>query len=253
MRLFAIGLAGVLLLPQRDAPLDALAQLAPVRAPLVVSLPADVDTNRCVVHYFLIGPFGGLGGFARRNPKSQNFQIETETRGVPGQSLRAYVHCRGYQLELLDFPFLGDRPRSTVKLTPIPLRTIPLAGVVVGLDRGTAALEVEVQYYPWWMCEFFRLADCGLGGRYIAHAELGADGRFLVAIPDFLRDPAISSFKLRGELKFLIRGRSSGNIVYRLRSTFAESRSGRIQERALYPDEHCMDESHAGANRSASR
>jgi hypothetical protein len=73
-------------------------------------------------------------------------------------------------------------------------------------------LYVDVDYTPWWICEFFRLPDCSLGPWRLASVELDADGRFSAILPNFARDAVIRSFKHPGDSAFRIRDQKTGNV-----------------------------------------
>jgi hypothetical protein len=100
-------------------------------------------------------------------------------------------------------------------------------------------LYVDVDYMPFWICEFFRLPDCGVGPRRVASLELDADGRFSATLPNYAQDPVIRSFKHHGEFAFWIRDLKTGNPLFELKA--AGSSWGRVAVADTYPGEQMFD------------
>ena len=72
-------------------------------------------------------------------------------------------------------------------MSPKPLGTVRFRGMVRGLTlQQVQVLYVDVDYTPWWICEFLRLPDCGLGAWRVTSVELGTDGRFSATLPNLL-------------------------------------------------------------------
>ena len=68
--------------------------------PIRVVLPPGIEPRSCQVQYFLVGSFGGYGGFARPKLNASEFEIETLHEGAAVESLKAALYCSGYQLDL---------------------------------------------------------------------------------------------------------------------------------------------------------
>jgi hypothetical protein len=115
--------------------------------------------------------------------------------------------------------------------------------VVQGLTlQQVQLLYVDVDYTPWWICEFFRLPDCGLSAWIVASVEMDAGGRFSATLPDFARDATIGSFTDHGELAFRIRDQQTGNPLFDLKPTESKPLTpGGVPVADSYPGEIVFD------------
>jgi len=208
-----------------------------------VVLPRTVEAGTCHLQYSLVGPFGGYGGFARPKLDASEFEIETVHEGEAVQGLQIILFCPGYQIETITFNALPALDRRTVQVQPRPLGTVRFRGMVRGLTlQQVEVLHVDVGYTPWWICEFFRWMDCGLGEWRVASVELETDGSFSVALPDFARDATIRSFTQPGELSFRIRDQKTGNSMFDLRPAASNATSwGRVPVADTYPGVQMFD------------
>ena len=206
--------------------------------PVIVTLPQGFDTRSCQFKYFLVGSFGGYGGFVQPKLQVSEYEIETVHDGIAVEKLKAFLSCLGYQTETIAFDSLRDvTPRKT-QLQPRPLGTVRFSGMVSGLlAQNGPVLNVGVSYIPSWSCEFFGLADCLLAGWTIATTPLGPGNRFSVALPDFASDAVVLSFKNRGAFVFSILESKTGNVLYELIPTGDTSLLGRLPAASAYPSE----------------
>jgi hypothetical protein len=235
MRIIYVTLA-VTILPSPQF----LAQLSSGNDPIRVVLPRSVETRSCQLQYYLVGPFGGYGGHARPRPEASGFEIETVHEGVAVERLQVILSCSGYQIETMTFDSLPDLDGRTVQVSPKPLGTVRFRGVVRGLTlQQVEVLYVDADYTPWWICEFFRLPDCGLGAWRVTTVELDTDGRFAATLPNFARDPVIRSFKHPGEFAFRIRDQKTGNPLFELKA--AGSNWGRVPVADTYQGEQVFN------------
>jgi hypothetical protein len=222
---------------------DSLAQHSSGDAPIRVVLPHGVDVGSCHLRYILVGAFGGYGGFARPKLNTSEFEIETVHEGVAVERLQVVLYCSGYQIETMAFDALLDLPGRTIQVHPRPLGTVRFRGEVRGLTlQQVQVLYVDVDYTAGWICELFRLPDCGLSAWTVASVELDALGRFAVSLPNFARDATIQSFKHPGEFAFRIRDHKTGNPLFELKA--AESNSlipGGVPVADSYPGEKVFD------------
>src|SRR5206468_2206654 len=162
---------------------------------------------------------------------------ETVHEGVAVERLQFLPFCFGYQIETMAFDSL---PGRTVQVSPKPLGTVRFRGMVRGLTlQQVQVLYVDVDYTPWWICEFLRLPDCGLGAWRVTSVELDTDGRFSATLPNFARDAVIRSFKHPGEFAFRIRDQKTGNPLFELKA--AGSNWGRVPVADTYPGEQMFN------------
>jgi hypothetical protein len=211
--------------------------------PIRVVLPRSVEIRSCQLQYFLVGPFGGYGGFARPKLDASGFEIETVHGGEAVERLQVILFCSGYQIETMAFDSLPDLDGRTVQVHPKPLGTVRFRGLVRGLTlQQVQVLYVDVDYTPWWICEFFRLPDCLLGAWRVASVELDTNGRFSAILPNFARDAVVRSFKHPGEFAFRIRDQKTGNPLFELRAAGSNSRiPGRVPVADSYPGDQMFD------------
>lgn len=210
--------------------------------PIRVILPPRIEPRSCQVKYLVGGPFGGYGGFARPTPNASAFEIETVHDGTAVENVKAVLYCSGYQLQTVAFDSLPASAGRTVQANPKPLGTVAFLGVVRGLtSRNAQMLYVDVDYMPWWVCEFFRTPDCGLGGWRIGSVKLDADGKFAAPLPDFARDPVIRSFKNSGEFAFRIRDQKTGNPLFDLKPAGSASPVRTVPVASRYPGAQVFD------------
>jgi hypothetical protein len=212
-------------------------------APIRVVLPRSLETMSCQLQYFLVGSFGGYGGFAQPKLDASGFEIETVHEGQAVERLQVILSCSGYQIEAMAFDSLPDLDGRTVQVHPKPLGTVRFRGLVRGLTlQQVQMFYVDVDYTPWWICEFYRLPDCGLGAWRVASVELDTDGRFSAILPNFARDAVIRSFKHPGEFAFRIRDQKTGNPLFELKAAGSNSPiPGRVPVAESYPGEQTFD------------
>jgi hypothetical protein len=210
--------------------------------PIRLVLPPSIDSRSCQLQYFLVGSFGGYGGFARPKPNASEFEIETLHEGAAAESLKAALYCPGYQLQTMTFDSLPDAAGRNFQLNPKPLGTVQFLGVVRGLiSQNSQVFYVDVDYTPSWVCEFFRLADCLLGGWRVASVNLDPNGRFSATLPDFARDAVISVYKNPGEFAFRIRDQKTGNRLFELKPAGNRSPVGSVPVANDYPGVQAFD------------
>jgi hypothetical protein len=218
------------------------AQPSSSEGPIRMVLPPGIEPRSCQLRYFLVGSFGGYGGFARPKLNASEFEIETLHEGAGVKSLKAALYCPGYQLQTITFDALPDVVDRNLQLNPNPLGTVRLLGEVRGLTSQNAQVfHVDVDYTPSWLCESFRLADCFLAGWTVASVNLDANGRFSVTLPDFARDTVIGGYKNPGEFTFHIRDQKTGNRLFELKPAGNQSPVRGVPVANGYPGVQAFD------------
>ncbi|HSK70129.1 MAG TPA: hypothetical protein VK892_00430 [Pyrinomonadaceae bacterium] len=196
-------------------------------------LPEGVNSEGLQIIYSISGSFGGFGGFVRIEENIQRYEIPLVHEGKPVENLSLIVFSPNYQLQVFDFPSLAGMQKN-IKLKFEPLETVPFVGRILLPDQFDAEdLQIKVSYLPVWKCEFFGLKDCLLGHLPITSVNLEKDGSFKVNLPDFARDPTISSFKDKGEFTFAVVDKS-GKSLFGLKLKDDSKGFGRVKTALNY-------------------
>src|SRR5947207_7458890 len=83
------------------------AQNSSTNDPIRLTLPTGFESTNCQFRYFLVGLFGGYGGFARPKLNAAEFEIETVHEGAAVARLKAVLYCSGYQVQTVTFDSLA--------------------------------------------------------------------------------------------------------------------------------------------------
>lgn len=179
-------------------------------------LPDRADLTGLSIQYFLEGPFGGFGSFVRTDPGVREYALETWRGGQPATTLKAIIYCPGYRIALLRESALAGRRIGTLPIGLEPLGTIPLSGRLTSVP-APQRLTIEAVYFAYWGHRFFGITDGRVASFTVATSKVAADGAFALNVPDFARDPVVTSFPegpLRGSLRLIGREAESGNIPF---------------------------------------
>jgi len=164
--------------------------------PVIVRLPNDVAEDTCLVDRFQTGSFGGFSGGASA------IRVERHTVAIPtsqdARTLKAIVWCRGFGVGLVDIPSLETSQRE-VTISPPRVKALRLSGRVIPAGTLTlAGLDLRIRFEAWWVCGYFKLADCMIPMFPIGATKIGKDGMFSVDLPDVLSDPALKPYGALG-------------------------------------------------------
>lgn len=197
-------------------------------------LPQGINTEGLQINYFISGSFGGVGDFVRIEDDVRKYEIPLTYESKPVEKLNLIVFSPHYHLQVFNFPSLAKKPKN-IELKFEPLDTISFAGSVLLPSQFDAKdLQIKVSYIPSWQCEYFHLKDCLVGFLPITSVNLKKDGKFNVNLPDFARDPAISSFKDKGEFSFGVEEKS-GRLLFGLILRDDSKSFGRVKTALSYP------------------
>ncbi|MBZ5538643.1 MAG: hypothetical protein LAO31_22070 [Acidobacteriia bacterium] len=180
----------------------------------LLRFPFTIDSTNLSIRYFLVGPFGGFGGYIQSQPSVWDYEIPIFRGAKQANSLKAIVYCAGYGMELIKVPWLANRSveERFVTFTPLPL--IHLSGrVVLPENAETPDFNIEFEYLASWSHEFFGIRDGPVEIFNVATAAVGKDGLFTAELPDFTRDPAIQFFKCKGDIRLIARDPKTGNFA----------------------------------------
>jgi len=186
---------------------------------ILLRIPSTVDTTGLDISYFITGDFGGFGGFVRTKPNLHGYVIDTSYENKPARTLKIIVYCPGYGIELLNLPSLSDLSDMSASVELKPLPAVHLSGKIVTPEGGALKdFKIEVIYWAHWKLEFFGISDGAVSPFKLASADVSRDGSFSVAVPDFIRDPAIAPFMEKGVIGLRACDPRTGNFAYRLES-----------------------------------
>ena len=194
--------------------LAALGSIAPAvaetrdGAPFVVAFPRGTGSPDAVVWVYMTGPFGGAGWSSSvatsrgraTYVKPDEYAIETTHDGKPATAIKAAIFTAAYGVALIDVPALDTHPTRRLSAPPQSLPRVRFRGRVVMPAKGPLppSLALDLVYSADWTCEFFNLTDCLVALNTIASVRLAGDGRFMLDVPDFTRDPALRPFGNKG-------------------------------------------------------
>jgi hypothetical protein len=204
----------------------------------LLRFPRTVDTTGLSISYFLTGPFGGYGSYVRTKSNVREYVIETLYEGKSAKTLKAIIYCPGYGVELLSASPLtvpsGISPFVELKTLP----SIPLSGkVVLPKGRSVTSPKIEVVYSAYWSHQFFGISDGAVITFKVASTDVAEDGSFSIMVPDFTRDPVVTSFEKKGVLRLMAREPNTGNMPYILERAEQPGRGAELVIAAEYDGE----------------
>src|SRR5206468_2212918 len=75
-----------------------------------IALPQDVRSENVQISYYLVGPFGGYGGYAAKQSGVTSYQIPTVIDGKAATEIRAIVYASGCEIQRLVIPLTEQSP-----------------------------------------------------------------------------------------------------------------------------------------------
>jgi len=229
-----LGVAG--LLPQ-SAQTPKTASFLPS---VSISLPPNMLSETVQISYFLIGPFGGHGGYAAQRTGGHSYEIPTMVDGKAAAEIRMIVYAPGCEIQTFVIPLAGDS-RVSQEFPCQPVETVKLSGHIVpdALVRGTNA-ELVVTYMAYWAHGFYGIGDGFVTGFHLAAVSPDANGMFQVDLPYFSVDAEASSSEQRASFQLMLRDSKTGNHI--ASNLEPEKHELRLQEHGLpirsqYPDD----------------
>ena len=229
-----LGAAGLLLQsPQTPKTANFLPSVS-------ISFPQDILSETVQVSYFLVGPFGGHGGYTTDRTGVHSYEIPTLVEGKTATEIRMIVYAPGCEIQQFVIP-LAEDSRVSQEFPCQPVETVKLSGHIVpdALVRDTNA-ELVVTYMAYWAHTFYGIADGFVTGFRIATVSPDAKGMFQVDLPYFSVDAEASSSEQRASFRLLLRDAKTGNHIASILEP--EKQELRLQEHGLrirsqYPDD----------------
>jgi hypothetical protein len=229
-----IGLAGML-------PQPAQTPKTAILLPSVsISLPPDVLSETVQISYFLIGPFGGYGGYITQRAGVHSYEIPTMVEGKAATEIRMIVYGSGCEIRQFVLP-LAELSRVNQEFQCQRAETVRLSGKIVptGLVSDDNA-ELVVTYMAYWAHGFYGIADGLVTDFHLATVAPDANGRFQVDLPYFSADADASVPQQRASYRLMLRDSKTWNHI--ASNLDPEKQELRLEEHGLrirshYPDD----------------
>jgi hypothetical protein len=179
---------------------------------LMLNLPPEIASETVQINYFMLGPFGGYGGYVTRNKGRVFYDIPASVDGKPAGAVKIIAYMPGCEIVKLEITIQGAFEQRTLPCRA--LGRVPLRGRISPVSRPQiSGVEVEINYEADWDHEFFCISDGMVTSIQVAAVIPDEDGQFEVELPDFFNQADLG----KGSFQFVLRNRSSGNIIAMLK------------------------------------
>jgi hypothetical protein len=178
-----------------------------------IYLPSNVPSETVQISYFLIGPFGGYGGYAARRTGVDSYEIPTIVEGKAATEIRMIVYASGCEIQQFVIP-LSEHSRVSQEFPCQPGETVKLSGKIVpsGLVSDNNA-ELVVSYMAYWAHGFYGITDGAVTEFHVATVSPDANGMFQVDLPYFSTDAEASSSERRASFQLMLRDSKTWNLI----------------------------------------
>lgn len=178
-----------------------------------VSLPSNVPSETVQIVYYLVGPFGGRGGYVKQGAGLHSYEIASSVEGKAAIEIRMIVYASGCEIQTFVVP-LADDSRVKKKFECQRVATAKLSGQIVPTElvRGNNA-ELVVTYMAHWAHGFFGIVDGAVAELRLATVSPDENGMFQVNLPQFSADAASSSSQRRASLRLTLRNSKTWNPI----------------------------------------
>ncbi len=180
---------------------------------VTVLLPANIPSETVQISYFLIGPFGGYGGYTKQRPGLQSYEISALVEGKTASEIRMIVYASGCEIKTFVLPLAGDS-RLMEEFECQRAATMQLSGQILPTElvRDNNA-ELVVTYMAFWAHGFYGIADGFVTEFRLATVSPDANGMFQVELPYFSADAADSSSQPRASFRLMLRDSKAWNHI----------------------------------------
>src|SRR6267142_2400566 len=73
-----------------------------------VLLPTNIPSETVQISYFLVGPFGGYGGYTKQRPGLHSYEISALVEGKTASEIRMIVYASGCEIKTFVLPLAED-------------------------------------------------------------------------------------------------------------------------------------------------
>src|SRR5882762_6123396 len=112
------------------APVSANSKNRELLAVCVHFTPPDMLSETVQISYFLIGPFGGHGGYATGRAGVHSYEIPALAEGKAATEIRMIVYAPGCEIQTFVIPLAGDS-RVSQEFPCQRVETVKLSGQIV--------------------------------------------------------------------------------------------------------------------------
>jgi hypothetical protein len=187
----------------------ALGQNTPSSPVPMVSLrlPSGVASESVGIRYFMVGSFGGYGGFVKAEKGLSSHAFDAASDGKPATNVKVIAYLPGCEIVKLDIPIEDTQVERQLECKP--LGSIRLRGQISPLTifHGPA-VRVYVNYLATWDHEFFGIMDGPVTSIALGNVAADDEGRFEVEVPDYFNQQDAAT----GAFEFVLREPASENI-----------------------------------------
>jgi hypothetical protein len=204
-----------------------------------IGIPPGVASESVFIRYVLAGE--KLGGWTQPRSGLSSYIVSTMVGALPATGIKAIVYARGCAIQTLDVRLSSSRNEQYPFLCR-PLGNVWIAGRLIQSDPlYKHGVKLQARYIARWAHGFLGLADDSVLVIPVGDvAELGADGRFRLSVPDLSRDPLAGTPGAAGEIQIWAEEKTSNDLLAQLIPTghpIVITRMGGLKLQGEYPSE----------------
>ena len=229
--LLVLTLPGIYLTAQTGTP---AAQAGTDDTIFTISVAPPTTAKDVQVRYFLTDQSGVRWSSTAAAAGNDKLVIRADAAGKTPKTLNAIAYAPGCQFVTFTAEDLASSTRQgDFHCQKLP--TVELRGKVA-LPAGGQVLQVESMYVVRWAGKFFSVPGLSISPLAVTKATVGADGSFIMDLPDFTNDPLWNSLSSDATLMFFLTDQETGHRVAGLKAPAALSRGGNLKVAASYPE-----------------
>jgi hypothetical protein len=153
-----------------------------------ISLPSNVPSETVQISYYLLGPFGGYGGYVVQQVGVSSYEVPATVEGKAATEIRVVVYASGCEIQKFVIPLTEDF-RVSREFPCQRVETVKLSGQIVPNELASGSnTELIVTYMAHWAHSFFGIADGPVTQFRLATVSPHADGLFEVNLPLFSQE-----------------------------------------------------------------
>ena len=203
--LFAFGLAFFAAMSHTAISQNTTSSQAPS---ILLNLPPDVESQTVRIYYFMIGTFGGRGGYVKIEKGRTEYEIAASVDGKPATTVKVIAYLPGCEFARFEVTVKATKEERTLACEPLGWNSLHGRISPTSITRGKTT-EIEVVYLAWWENKFLGIFDGPVTSIHVATIGPDEMGNFNVELPDYYNQPDFDT----GEFQFILRQPISGNLI----------------------------------------